>query len=491
MAAPIILNASMLRNTIQCRRLQWLDFHGDGAQRSAPAASTIYRMHQGVIHEEAVQQAASPQVTPISVTDWHDAVAASRQLIHHSDADAILGVHLETELVIEGIDQPVIVRGVIDRVNRMEHTLSLLRRQSRSVYIPIEIKKYQSIDESDLVQLDCYMWLLAQAQGIEPPYGEFWLARDVLSRPARIARHDYDEARLMRYLIDAAKLASDAHAEPGVNILPHCKGCRWNRICLTDARAQFDVKVLDIRKKTHQHFQEEGITRLEQILAMTPQELTRFREIGPVSAPMIHAQARAYLENRAVIYGLLPEVCQRDPWHFDIETDPATNTIWSIGWGRMRDQLSVVVVAEHVHTVETLILPDGQMVYLAPDGDTAWRVFAEGVSVDEQPVLHWTSFDAGVMRSTAPRDVTERLNARLHDFHASFKRAVQIPARGTSLKTVAAHYGFAWSAYADWFAALRDYQHWLNSGSLEALQRACAYQLDDVRAMIVVLDALR
>jgi predicted RecB family nuclease len=51
---------------------------------------------------------------------------------------------------------------------------------------------------------------------------------------------------------------------------------------------------------------------------------------------------------------------------------------------------------------------------------------------------------------------------------------------------VAAYFGFAWSEYADWRMAWGDYQRWLVTENDEYLAKACAYQGDDVIAMVVV-----
>jgi predicted RecB family nuclease len=489
MTLPIVLTARTLRNLKTCARRVWLDAHGNHAEREAAPPSAVYRMTRGIEHEAQVNRAMSPQVEAVPVTDWADAVAQTRRLMQEG-AYTILGACLEAPLDVPGVDRPVVLRGKIDRLLLVERRASLIRSQTRFVYVPIEIKQYAQINDADRTQLDCYGWLLAQVQGVEPPAAEFWLAQDVMSRPARRVRHDLNLDGIGDDLAAAARLVAGTVTEPEVIILPHCKACPWYSACREQGRARFSVTVLDLRAATQRHLLAEGVTSLEQIAAMPVEALRRFKDVGPVTAPRILAQARAYLENRAICCGPLPQVIQRRPWYFDIETHPQTGRIWSIGWGRSLLDLHMVVVAEAVRRVEALTLPGGQTVLLAPDTDSAWRAFADGVSPDDEPVLHWTGFDSGVMRATAPHDVVQALNRRLGDLHADFKSSVQIPARGTSLKTVAAHFGFAWSAYADWFAALRDYERWLVSGDLKALERAAAYQLDDVRAMVVVWEWL-
>jgi predicted RecB family nuclease len=486
MTAPIVLTAQTLRHLATCPRRVWLDAHGDRAAREVPPPSAIYRMTRGIQHEEAVNRAVSPQVESVPVADWPDALAQTRRLMQEG-APAILGACLEAPLDVPGLDgRPVVLRGVVDRLLLVERRASLIRSQTRFVYAPIEIKQYARISDADRAQLDCYGWLLAQVQGVEPPAAEFWLAQDAASYPARRERHTLDLDGISERLTAAARLAAGVDPEPPVAILPHCRECPWYSACKGQAQTRFHVSVLDVRSATLRHLLAEGITSVDQVAAMSEDELLRFKDIGRVTAPRIRAQAHAYLENRAVCCAPLPDVLRRSPWHFDIETHPQTNQIWSIGWGRGLDDLHMVVVVEALRRVDALTLPTGQTVMLAPDTDSAWRVFAEGVSGDAEPVLHWTGFDSGVMRATAPRDVVAALDRRLGDLHADFKRSVAIPARGTSLKTVAAHFGFAWSAYADWFAALRDYERWLATDDVRALERAAAYQLDDVRAMVIV-----
>ena len=182
----------------------------------------------------------------------------------------------------------------------------------------------------------------------------------------------------------------------------------------------------------------------------------------------------------------VPEVCPRPLWFFDIETDPCTQQVWSIGWSDAAGQMGLLIVAPHQRGPRPLTLPDGRLVTLVPDTDAAWAYFADAVSSNAQPIAHWTRFDAGVMRSTAPAAVTARLHPRLHDFHHTFTTTVQIPAQGTSLKTIAAYVGFQYAGYADWSMAYRDYRRWLATADAQHLKQACAYQADDVQAMLVV-----
>lgn len=247
----------------------------------------------------------------------------------------------------------------------------------------------------------------------------------------------------------------------------------------------------NLRADTRAHFMSAGITSLAQIAAMTPEELRRFKGIK-TQAEAIHAHARAFVEDRAVWYGTLHEACHVCGYMFDIETHPMTGEVWSIGWQQHDGDVEIAVVAPHMRRARLPIAEETTVIFV-PDSESAWVAFMEGVGGDmiEAPVLHWTGFDAGVMRKTAPQQVTRALDWRLHDLHSSFNRAVKFPVRGSSLKTVAAYLGFRWAGTAAWYEAYAQYLRWLREDDLDALTQACIYQRDDVLAMDVVVRWLR
>lgn len=248
---------------------------------------------------------------------------------------------------------------------------------------------------------------------------------------------------------------------------------------------KLDISLLSgLRQDTLRDFQQQGITTLHQIAAMQPHELCRFKGIKS-TAEGFHAQARAWVQQQPIWYNCLPKIALEAGWMFDLETIPQEgNQPWSIGWGT-RGTVSIVVVTPTAPR-QQLTLPNGQSITLVPDSDTAWQVFAQAVSTDQQPIFHWTSFDAAILRSTAPKVVIQALQNRLCDLHAIFKNSVKLPAESNSLKTVARYFGFQWSGYEDWFAAYRDYQAWLQTRDARKLAAACGYQGDDVLALEIV-----
>ena len=232
---------------------------------------------------------------------------------------------------------------------------------------------------------------------------------------------------------------------------------------------RLDVSLLSgLRADTRAHLLEVGITTLEQIVALPPEDLCQFRGIKR-TAPRIHAHARAWVEQKPIWYSPLPEHCHQEGFMFDLETNPWSGEPWSLSWSWGTGTVSIALVAPG-HNACTLHLPDGQGVVVVPHWEDAWRVVAEAVGDDGCPIYHWSGFDAGVMRQTAP----------------AFNETVRLPVSSSSLKIVAGYLDFRWSAYDDWQQAYLDYQRWLRQQSDHNLMRACTYQRDDVLALGLV-----
>lgn len=251
------------------------------------------------------------------------------------------------------------------------------------------------------------------------------------------------------------------------------------------ARRKKDVALLSLHRETRRHFAQAGITSLQQIIEMDEATLRGFRQVGAATVKKIKAQAEAFLNECPVWLADLPSTCRECGWFFDIETNPATDQVWSIGWG-WHDQPTRIVLVVPGSSGQALTLPDGREVIRAHDVAAAWAIFADSASANQQPIFHWTSFDAGNMRRHAPEAVTNALTPRLHDLYVSFKNTIQLPERSNALKVVAPYAGFRWKGYQEWWAALRDYQQFLATRDPAHLVEACHYQAGDVEAMVAV-----
>ncbi|MEL6151868.1 MAG: ribonuclease H-like domain-containing protein [Chloroflexota bacterium] len=245
-----------------------------------------------------------------------------------------------------------------------------------------------------------------------------------------------------------------------------------------------------IQRKTIADMHRSGVRSLQQIVSMSPDELQQFYGIKS-TAHRFHAQARAWVHDEAVRYADLSPVCLRDAWYFDIETvvgTPEEGQVWSIGYSKGDSKTSAIMVDAAMHAPKHT-LAHGHHIHYVPDYTAAWELFALIANTDDEPLFHWSGYDAGNMRTWAP-GVYEQLKPRLFDLSRIFSRTVQIPRRGVSLKVVAPYLGFEWQAYDDWFFAWQDYRHWLRSRDETRLVQLSHYQADDVLAMIVIRDWL-
>lgn len=481
---PIVIRATMLRYLDACTRRIWLDTHGDQLLRDDLSIPLAQRLHHGVVHETIIQHASGGNFETINVEGWAEAVQMTTSLVQRGDS-AIINACFQSTIELKGIPNPIILVGKIDRLIRQTHHPE---NPDRPVYIPIEIKSYQDISDADTLQLDMYCWLLEQVQGIEAVGGEFWLGKSQYDNQPILKRgHIYDEYRLMRAIREVARILI-ADDEPPPYIATHCQTCHWNRLCQQKAQASFDISLLiGLRKETYADLKKAGIHTLEQVAQLQPESLRQFRGIN-ATASLYHAQARAWVEQKPIWLNPISDTLREGGWMFDLETyrdiQTGIESVWSIGWCDENQQSGTAVIVPHIQT-QIVRVNEHLTVYLVPDTDSAWRMMAQSMP-DAKPIYHWTGYDSGVMKKSAPLDVQTKLGARLFDLHAHFKKTVCFPISSLSIKTVATYLGFHWAEYDNYLQAYIDYRQWLKTGELSHLLRAVNYQVDDVKALAVV-----
>ncbi|NLX10822.1 MAG: TM0106 family RecB-like putative nuclease [Chloroflexi bacterium] len=470
-ALPII-TAQTLRNLLMCARRPWLDWHGDPVLRDEVSLETARLFEIGNQHEQAIHAATVGPVEPVTVESWAEGVRVTRDLMRQQ-VPVILGGYLEYSGPLDLSPREFNVRGRADQLIRV-------RQHGEWLYAPIEIKARANSTPADWVQLDLYVWLLAQMQGRTPP-AELWLSADSNGRPRSRWTHRYDEDRLLDALAGAVALLDQPDAPP-VYMASHCKHCPWYSACREVARREGQIELLyNVPRKTCDALKRAGLATLAQVAAVPPDDLQKVKGIGPVTAPVIRANAQAWVEDRPVRFAPLPDVCRRDGWMFDLET-LGEGIPWCLGWCDTQGRTRIALVAP-VTRPQTLYLPDGQPVTLAPDPGAAWEAFADSVAAHDGPIFHWTGYDAAILDRTAPPDVKAALAPRLHDLHRTLTRTVSLPLGSTSIKTVSTYLGYSWPGYQDWFAAYEDYRRWLQTGDSDVLAQACTYQRADVESM--------
>ncbi|MEZ4668522.1 MAG: ribonuclease H-like domain-containing protein [Anaerolineae bacterium] len=257
-------------------------------------------------------------------------------------------------------------------------------------------------------------------------------------------------------------------------------------------RSHLDLSLLPrLSRQARESLYRAGITNLHDMVALTVEELQRIKGIKK-TAFAHHASARAYVEDRPIWMNPLPDVLHQGGWMFDLETAALAGgdgMPWSLGWSDEQGISYIALVAPGKPRGEISLLGFAKLILVA-DKDEAWHVFHQSVGNDEKPIYHWTGFDAGVMRATAPLEVRQALLERMHDLHHTFISSVRLPIKSYSIKKVAPYFGFNWSGYEEWWAAETDYRRWLATDNADLIFRSCGYQRDDVLALAVIWDWL-
>ncbi len=474
-SAPQIITAQTLRNLIACERRVWLDVHGDPSERDEISPETQWLYALGIQHEQSVQQATAATMTPVPVFSWEEGVSVTRNMMRQG-TPAIMGAFLEYGTSLDLTDREFTLRARIDRLVRLSY-------QGKVVYAPIEIKQRARPEDADWVQLDFYVWLLSLIQGTTPP-AELWLGADQLGRPRSRLPHEYDEERLMRVLARVTETL-DRFAEPPIHLEDYCKGCPWYSSCQATARQEGHLDLLyDIPRATRDNLRRAGVNTLSDVITIPLEELLPIKGIGKKTVVRLRANAQALLSDQPVWREPLPVNCRQQGWMFDLETHEVNGKLvpWCMGWCDV-DGNTFIALVGLVQLSERLTLPDGQLVTLVPDSDTAWEVFAEAMSASSEPIYHWSGYDAALLRGSARAYVVDQLTPRMHDLNATFRQVVSLPLKSTSIKQVSTHLGFEWPGQQDYRAAYVDYRYWLEQGDLDVLVRACTYQRADVQSL--------
>lgn len=472
-----IITFDALRNYATCQRRTWLDQHGEANLRNVE--TTDADVNLGITaesHSHSIYSVNDGHLQRADVDSWEHGVAITRDLMARP-VDTILGGHLELTTPLDLTDQLFTLRCRVDRLQRTSHLDS-------DLYSPIVIKEHGYPENADWLHLDLCVWLLQATQSSASP-AELWLGLTADGQPRQRIPHDYNEDRLLAALTQVAETLN-ASDEPPVRLAPHCKTCHWYTACQATAQQAGSLDLLyRVSGKTRQQMYLAGLTSLAEVATSSLEVLRQVKGIGPATAPSIRANAQAWLEKRPVQYNpLTVPAPPEDAWMFDLETlEVGDRTLpWCLGWCDPQGATQVVLVAP-VDAAEQRVLPDDQRITLAPDYETLWWVFADAMAANPAPIYHWTGYDIGILRSTAPGGVKQQLEPRMHDLHRLFTRSVSLPLKSTSIKAVSVYLGFEWIGTNDWFQAFLDYKQWIEADDLAALTRACMYQRADVQSM--------
>lgn len=467
------ITAYTLRHLYQCERRVWLDQRGDLSLREEVVSEWA---QNGIDHERAIGEAMFGAVTPVPASSWADMVRTTQTLMEQGVA-GIAGAAFESTRTLG--NHTFTLRGRVDWLRKI-HQPSLLGRWS---YQPVEIKLRTELLETDRVQLDLYLWLLSETQAAEPT-GWFWLGRTEDGEPQRQIEHTYNPGRLDAALARITAL-NDADAPP-IFLGSHCKTCGWLNACTRVAQRDRAFTLLPgMTQVTWEQMRQAGIRTLDDVAALSPAALQQFKGVGKTRAQEMLTSAQAMSAGQPVLRSPVPPLVRLRGVMLDLETRIDDGAVWCFGWMGTDERVQIAIVARHFDG-DSLTLPGGQTVHIIPDSHTGWRMVAASAAEMLGSVYHWGGFEQTVLRATAPPDVIDALQDRMHDLNRTFKKSFALPIRSTSIKSVAPYFGFNWPQGTNALTAHDDYLAWLLDNDRAALARACAYNRADVEALNLI-----
>lgn len=224
-----------------------------------------------------------------------------------------------------------------------------------------------------------------------------------------------------------------------------------------------DIHKVIIRKAVLAELDKRSIHTLEQLAALTVEDLQSISGIGAKIAPRIRASAHASVEDKPIWFGSVPDSIRKQGAVLDVRVDPDTLPEWPWEfclWSPAQERHYVVDMPE-IPVPIRLHLPDGRLVALVPHIYHAWAHIRDLAFEYEWTVYYWGKSILKHLNETAPPQVQKDLKPRLVDLHKVFADAVALPTKSTGLVDTATYLGYTnWPKDNKPFMSHLAYLHW-------------------------------
>lgn len=470
---PYIISATKLRRHIMCARRPFMDEHGDLRDTVEPVGQRALFARGYMLETEVEEEIrAGTHGTQVAAITTIPKSRSPRAAIVQTLAEMKNG-------------QQTIAQGLLQHDNWWGCPDWLHRTDGDSVfgpwhYIPGDAKlgNQKSSQAAQIVPIAYYALLLERVQGLRPK--TFRIYRGGAAQTLSV--DDHVHAVLMA--IDELSDTLGKKHDPGPHLTSECVKCPWHVACERDARERSHLTLITgMRRSTIPKLKALGITTVTD-LARAPISLVRtLPTLGGPNAGRTLAQAKSYESGRPFMITppALPEPAGTEIF-LDIEGEGRNNATDAFLFG--------------------LLIRRGRKVQywnaLADThrgGRTAWRQLCKKLRTlpASSPILHFGQYDRQLIFGlNAMHGGGTEVLPRLVDVHAAIASHVVLPARGTSLKTIAGALGFTWSEVGDTGRATSDWWlDWTLSRSRTARRRLLGYNEDDLRALAAVVDWAR
>jgi len=237
-----------------------------------------------------------------------------------------------------------------------------------------------------------------------------------------------------------------------------------------------DIRKVIRRKAIIAELAKRGIHMLEQLAELSVEDLQSISGIGTKTAPRIRASAQAYLEDKPVWFGSIPDAVRNQGAILDVRVDPDTLPEWPWGFclSSPQQENHYVIDMLGIPVPTRLHLPDGKTVGRVPHIDYAWVHIRDLASENKWTIYYWGKSITKLLNETAPPVVKKDLKPSMIDLHKIFVDAVALPIKSTGLVDTATYLGYTnWPKDNKPFMSHLAYLHWLRDQNRpDALQDA-------------------
>jgi len=224
-----------------------------------------------------------------------------------------------------------------------------------------------------------------------------------------------------------------------------------------------DIQSVITRKSILSELAKRNVHTLEQLVELSVEDLQAISGIGTKTAPRIRASAKAYLEDKPIWFGKIPDKIRQPAPILDVRVDPDTLPEWPWGFclSSPTHEKHYVIDMPGMPVPTRLHLPDGKTVGLVPHIDYAWAYIRDLAFENEWSVYYWGKSITKHLNETAPSVVKKDLKPRMIDLHKIFVDAVALPIKSTGLVDTATYLGYTnWPKGNKPFMAHLAYLHW-------------------------------
>jgi len=345
-------------------------------------------------------------------------------------------------------------------------------------YAPIEIKNRTSVTSYDRLQLSFYAMLLEPVLGYRPesgsvlsPDGEL---KEVLFSP-KLTRQLSEFLRHMN-LVDSKRLATAPLR------CSSCPRCFWSEHCTSLWKETDHVSLLSgVSVAMARKLEAAGITTCAQVASALAGELASLLRIPSKLSRRFVSAAQSRTWNRPIVLKE-PSFCGTEPVYFyDIET------------------CDDVVFCHGLVRVENGVKEERCFFADSPEGEKkSWHELLESMAENESSRVYcWTFYEKYFIdrlwrKYGGSKRGFENLRNNLTDQCAFVREHFALPCRGYSIKAVAPYFGFRWQADdPSGMNCIAWYREWMAGGEPSLKETIQQYNLDDVRAMVLIDEKLR